>query len=104
VQLVDVYSVPSDRPPVGQLPSADLLLHTLAVALGSRAIAVLLSGGRQPGMLGAQAVQGYGGRSLVRGRPPVLDTTTPGEVDAPPPPPLTLDEIAPLLLRLCSQR
>jgi two-component system chemotaxis response regulator CheB len=102
VRLVDVYSVPSDRPPVGQVPSPDLLLHTLAVALGPRAIAVLLSGGRQPGTLGAQAVRGYGGRSLVRGRPPALDGGRAAEVDGPPPPPLTLDAIASALLRLCN--
>ena len=102
LRLVDVYSVPSDRPPVGQLPSPDLLLHTLAVALGPRAIAVLLSGGRQPGTLGAQAVQGYGGRSLVRGRPPEVDGATAADFDGPPPPPLTLDAIAFTLCRLCN--
>jgi len=103
IRLVDVYSVPSNRPPVSQLPSADLLLYTLAVALGPRAVAVLLSGARQPGTRGAQAVHHHGGRSLVRGGPAETLPSTAVEATRPPAPPLTLDAIAPLLMTLCER-
>jgi two-component system chemotaxis response regulator CheB len=42
-------------------PSADLLLATLATALGARAIAVILSGGGHDGATGASAVHALGG-------------------------------------------
>jgi two-component system chemotaxis response regulator CheB len=42
-------------------PSADLLLTTLATAVGSRAIAVVLSGGGHDGATGASAVHAFGG-------------------------------------------
>jgi two-component system, chemotaxis family, protein-glutamate methylesterase/glutaminase len=42
-------------------PSADLLLTTLATAAGSRAIAVVLSGGGHDGATGATAVHTLGG-------------------------------------------
>jgi len=42
-------------------PSADLLLVTLAVVLGHRAIAVILSGGGNDGATGAVAVHDFGG-------------------------------------------
>jgi two-component system, chemotaxis family, protein-glutamate methylesterase/glutaminase len=103
VRLVDVYSVPSNRPPVSQLPSADLLLHTLAVALGPRAVAVLLSGARHPGTRGAQAVNHHGGRSLVRGGPTETRPAAALEAGRPPSPPLTLDAIPPLLVKLCGR-
>lgn len=47
-------------------PSADLLLSTLAVALGPRVIAVVLTGRGDDGALGAQAVSAFGGRTLVQ--------------------------------------
>ena len=102
LRLVDVYSVPPERRPVEQAPSADLLLYTLAVAFGPRAVAVLLSGRGAPGAVGAQAVHAHGGYTLVRGRPvaEALSRATPA-TDLPPSPPLTLDAIAPTLLRIC---
>jgi len=42
-------------------PSADLLLATLATALGDRAIAVVLSGGGHDGATGATAIHACGG-------------------------------------------
>ncbi|HEY2637077.1 MAG TPA: chemotaxis protein CheB [Solirubrobacteraceae bacterium] len=42
-------------------PSADLLLTTLAIACGSRATAVVLSGGGHDGATGATAVHDFGG-------------------------------------------
>jgi two-component system chemotaxis response regulator CheB len=46
-------------------PSADLLLATLATAVGSRAIAVILSGGGNDGATGATAVHVCGGTVLA---------------------------------------
>ncbi|HET8660609.1 MAG TPA: chemotaxis protein CheB [Micromonosporaceae bacterium] len=51
--------VSGDRPPYR--PSADLLLATLAVAVGPRAIAVVLSGHGNDGATGATAVHHLGG-------------------------------------------
>jgi two-component system chemotaxis response regulator CheB len=42
-------------------PSADLLLTTLALAAGTRAIAVVLSGGGHDGATGATAIHAFGG-------------------------------------------
>jgi two-component system chemotaxis response regulator CheB len=42
-------------------PSADLLLTTLATAVGPRAVAVILSGGGHDGATGASAVHAFGG-------------------------------------------
>ena len=54
----------------GQLPparpSADLLLVSLAVALGPRVIAVVLTGMGSDGALGTQAVHSFGGITLVQ--------------------------------------
>lgn len=46
-------------------PSADLLLATLATAVGGRAIAVILSGGGHDGATGATAVHVCGGTVLA---------------------------------------
>ena len=46
-------------------PSADLLLCSLAVALGPRVIGVILTGAGSDGAVGAQAVHAFGGRVLV---------------------------------------
>jgi two-component system, chemotaxis family, protein-glutamate methylesterase/glutaminase len=46
-------------------PSADLLLATLATALGRRAFAVILSGGGHDGATGATAVHACGGTVLA---------------------------------------
>jgi two-component system chemotaxis response regulator CheB len=60
VRLIKSGALPPAR------PSADLLLSTLAVALGPRVIAVVLTGGGTDGALGAQAVHAYGGRVFVQ--------------------------------------
>lgn len=46
-------------------PSADLLLTTLALAVGARAIAVILSGGGNDGATGATVVHDLGGTVIV---------------------------------------
>jgi two-component system chemotaxis response regulator CheB len=46
-------------------PSADLLLTTLALAAGRRAIAVVLSGEGQDAATGATAVHRFGGTVIV---------------------------------------
>jgi two-component system chemotaxis response regulator CheB len=46
-------------------PSADLLLATLAVSAGPRAIAVVLSGGGHDGATGATAIHALGGCVLA---------------------------------------
>jgi two-component system chemotaxis response regulator CheB len=58
-----VLIVSGEYPP--SRPSADLLLATLATALGSRAIAVVLSGGGHDGATGATAVHACGGTVLA---------------------------------------
>jgi two-component system, chemotaxis family, protein-glutamate methylesterase/glutaminase len=55
VGLIVSGAVPPSR------PSADLLLATLATAVGPSAIAVVLSGGGHDGATGATAVHRYGG-------------------------------------------
>jgi len=46
-------------------PSADLLLTSLAVSVGRRAVAVVLSGGGHDGATGATAIHVLGGRVLA---------------------------------------
>jgi two-component system chemotaxis response regulator CheB len=46
-------------------PSADLLLTTLAIAAGKRAIAVVLSGGGHDGATGASVIHAFGGTVLA---------------------------------------
>src|SRR3954463_10861205 len=46
-------------------PSADLLLTTLAIAAGPRAIGVVLSGGGHDGATGASAIHAFGGTVLA---------------------------------------
>jgi|tagenome__1003787_1003787.scaffolds.fasta_scaffold20888008_2 two-component system chemotaxis response regulator CheB len=59
VALIKSGSYPPSR------PSADLLLTTLAVAAGPRAIAVVLSGNGHDGATGATAVHHFGGTVLA---------------------------------------
>jgi two-component system chemotaxis response regulator CheB len=59
VGLIVSGAVPPSR------PSADLLLATLATAVGPSAIAVVLSGGGHDGATGATAVHRYGGTVLA---------------------------------------
>jgi len=60
VRLIKTGSLPPAR------PSADLLLSTLAVALGPRAVAVVLTGGGTDASLGTQAIHAYGGQVMVQ--------------------------------------
>jgi two-component system, chemotaxis family, protein-glutamate methylesterase/glutaminase len=59
VALIESGAYPPSR------PSADLLLTTLAIAAGPRAIAVVLSGGGHDGATGATAVHRFGGTVLA---------------------------------------
>jgi two-component system chemotaxis response regulator CheB len=58
--LVDSLGRPAPR------PSADLLLVSMAAVLGSRLLAVVLTGVGDDGAVGAQVVARYGGRTLVQ--------------------------------------
>jgi two-component system chemotaxis response regulator CheB len=60
-----VHLILSGRLPPAR-PSADLLLVSLAVAMGPRVLAVVLTGRGDDGALGAQAVTSFGGRTLVQ--------------------------------------
>jgi two-component system, chemotaxis family, protein-glutamate methylesterase/glutaminase len=59
ISLVESGSYPPSR------PSADLLLTSLALALGDRSIAVVLTGGGTDGATGATAVHKHGGVVLA---------------------------------------
>jgi two-component system chemotaxis response regulator CheB len=56
--------IPSGAAPPSR-PSADLLLTSLAVSAGPRAVAVVLSGGGHDGATGATAIHVLGGRVLA---------------------------------------
>jgi two-component system chemotaxis response regulator CheB len=60
VALVEAGAPPPAR------PSADLLLATLAVSAGARAIAVVLTGHGHDGQVGVRAVHHCGGRVLAQ--------------------------------------
>jgi two-component system chemotaxis response regulator CheB len=60
VALVDTDELPPAR------PSADLLLATLAVTVGSGAVAVVLTGYGHDGQVGVRAVHRCGGRVLAQ--------------------------------------
>ena len=59
VVLIQSGAIPPSR------PSADLLLTSLAVSVGSAATAVVLSGAGHDGAIGASAVKRLGGRVLA---------------------------------------
>ncbi|MEA2169643.1 MAG: two-component system, chemotaxis family, protein-glutamate methylesterase/glutaminase [Solirubrobacteraceae bacterium] len=59
-----VLSIEAGPPPPNR-PSGDLLLVTLATALGSQAIAVVLSGGGHDGATGATAINACGGTVIA---------------------------------------
>ena len=96
VRLIKTGNLPPAR------PSADLLLSTLAVALGPRVIAVILTGGGTDGSLGVQALHAFGGHVLVQDQATSQQYGMPGAAvnadspDAPQP----LDDIAKNLLAL----
>ncbi len=96
VRLIKTGALPPAR------PSADLLLCTLAVALGPRAIAVVLTGGGTDGSLGAQAMHAFGGHVVVQDEASSQQYGMPGSaVNADSPgTPQPLDDIAEQLLTL----
>ena len=96
VRLINTGALPPAR------PSADLLLSTLAVALGPRAVAVVLTGTGTDGALGTQAMHVYGGRVLVQDEASSEQYGMPrATVDADHPgTPLPLDQIAGTLTSL----
>lgn len=72
IALIDSGQAPPSR------PSADLMLATLAVTCGSRAVAVVLSGYGHDGQAGVRAVVRYGGTVLVQDRPTSAQFGMPG--------------------------
>jgi two-component system, chemotaxis family, protein-glutamate methylesterase/glutaminase len=90
-----------DRPPYR--PSADLLLTSLALAIGRRAVAVVLSGHGIDGATGATAVHHFGGLVIASDEASSTEFSMPGAtinremvVDHA----LALDDIPALLLQL----
>jgi two-component system chemotaxis response regulator CheB len=88
-------------------PSADLLLATLATAVGARAVAVILSGGGTDGATGATAVHVCGGTVIATDETSSMHYSMPlaairrdDAVDRV----LPLDEIAPALVELVDAR
>ncbi|MGJ6969446.1 chemotaxis protein CheB [Streptosporangium sp. G11] len=63
VALIDTGALPPPR------PSADLLLATLAVTCGPRALAVILTGTGHDGQAGVRAVTHRGGAVIVQDEP-----------------------------------
>ncbi|HYG62157.1 MAG TPA: chemotaxis protein CheB [Thermoanaerobaculia bacterium] len=87
-------------------PAADLLFASLAESLGTRAIAVVLSGSGLDGADGVKVIKGHGGRVLVQDRATsevfgmpraAADTGCADRV-------LPLQEIAPVLIDLVGQK
>ncbi len=84
-------------------PSADLLLATLATSVGSRAVAVILSGGGNDGATGATAVHVCGGTVLATDETSSTHYSMPLaaiERDEAVDRVLPLDEIAPALVEI----
>lgn len=97
VVLIASGSVPPPR------PSADLLLTTLALAVGPRAIAVVLSGHGNDGATGATAIHHFGGVVIASDQASSTEFSMPqatigrvGIIDHV----VGVDEIAELLTRL----
>lgn len=84
----------SDRPSLR--PSADLLLTSMAALLGSRLLAVVLTGNGADGAVGAQVVSRYGGRTLVQDEHSSQSYGMPGATAAAdsPGPPVALEDLA----------
>jgi two-component system chemotaxis response regulator CheB len=91
------------RPPYR--PSADLLLTSLALAAGPRAVAVVLSGHGIDGATGATAVHHFGGLVIASDEASSTEFSMPGATigrDTIIDYALALDEIPQLLLELTS--
>jgi two-component system, chemotaxis family, protein-glutamate methylesterase/glutaminase len=90
-----------DRPPYR--PSADLLLTSLALAVGHRAVAVVLSGHGIDGATGATAVHHFGGLVIASDEATSEEFSMPSATidrDTIIDHEMALDEIAGLLIRL----
>jgi two-component system, chemotaxis family, protein-glutamate methylesterase/glutaminase len=90
-----------DRPPYR--PSADLLLTSIALAVGNRAVAVVLSGHGIDGATGATAVHHFGGLVIASDEATSTEFSMPGATidrDTILDRAMALDEIAALLLTL----
>lgn len=98
-----VHLIPTGLIPPAR-PSADLLLSTLAVALGPRAIAVVLTGSGRDASLGVQAITLFGGACFMQDEASSVQYGMPSAATAAGDygPPLPLDEIAAVLIRLLS--
>lgn len=98
VHLIPTGTIPPAR------PSADLLLSTLAVALGNRAIAVVLTGSGHDASLGVQAITLFGGACFMQDEASSVQYGMPSSATASGNygPPLPLDEIAAVLVKLLS--
>lgn len=96
VHLIATGQIPPAR------PSADLLLSTLAVALGPRAVAVVLTGSGHDASLGVQAITLFGGACFMQDEASSVQYGMPGAATAAGDygPPLPLDEIAAVLMTL----
>ncbi|MEJ7771714.1 MAG: chemotaxis protein CheB [Geodermatophilaceae bacterium] len=94
-----VHLIPTGLIPPAR-PSADLLLSTLAVALGTRTIAVVLTG--HDGSLGVQAITLFGGACFMQDEASSVQYGMPSSATAAGDygPPLPLDEIAAVLIEL----
>lgn len=98
--LIESGAAPPSR------PSADLLLATLATALGPRAIAVILSGGGHDGATGATAVHVRGGRVIASDERTTAHFSMPLAAimrDEAVDHIVSVDDIAALLVRLCGE-
>lgn len=100
VHLIPTGLIPPSR------PSADLLLSTLAVALGKRAVAVVLTGSGHDASLGVQAITLFGGACFVQDEASSVQYSMPRSATAAGDfgPPLPLDEIAAALVELLMGR
>lgn len=96
-----VHLIPTGLLPPAR-PSADLLLCTLAVALGDRAVAVVLTGSGHDASLGVQAITQFGGACFMQDEESSVQYGMPsaasaaGDYGAP----LPLDEISAVLISL----
>lgn len=96
-----VHLIPTGLIPPAR-PSADLLLSTLAVSVGDRAIAVVLTGSGHDASLGVQAITLFGGACFMQDEASSVQYGMPGAANASGDygPPLSLDELAAVLMKL----
>lgn len=96
VHLISTGEIPPAR------PSADLLLCTLAVAVGDRAVAVVLTGTGHDASLGVQAITLFGGACFMQDEASSVQYGMPRSATAAGNywPPLPLDAIAEVLINL----